>query len=63
MTTVEGPLVASAHFAVTFKLTVTFKPQARRFTMEQVAAGKVADSKIVYEEFFQRMRIVGPTHG
>ena len=27
-TKVEGPLVAGSHFAVTFKLDVTFKPQA-----------------------------------
>lgn len=49
---VEGPLVAGAHFAVTFKLDVTFKPEAKRFTMEEVALYKVADGKIVYEEFF-----------
>jgi len=53
--TVEGPLVAGAHFTVTFKLDVTFKPQGRRFTMEEVAVYKVADGKIVYEEFFYNM--------
>ena len=52
---VEGPLVAGAHFAVTYKLDVTFKPQNRRFTMEEVAVYKVADGKIVYEEFFYNM--------
>ena len=52
---VEGPLVAGSHFAVTFKLDVTFKPQAKRFTMEEVAVYKVADGKIVYEEFFYNM--------
>jgi len=52
---VEGPLVAGSHFAVTFKLDVTFKPQSRRFTMEEVAVYKVADGKIVYEEFFYNM--------
>jgi len=52
---VEGPLVAGAHFAVTFKLDVTFKPQNKRFTMEEVAVYKVADGKIVYEEFFYNM--------
>ena len=46
---------SSAHFAVTFKLDVTFKPQSRRFTMEEVAVYKVADGKIVYEEFFYNM--------
>lgn len=53
--TVEGPLVAGAHFAVTFKPDVMFKPQAKRFTMEEVAVYKVADGKIVYEEFFYNM--------
>jgi ketosteroid isomerase-like protein len=52
---VEGPLVAGSHFAVTFKLDVTFKPQNKRFQMEEVAVYKVADGKIVYEEFFYNM--------
>jgi hypothetical protein len=49
---VEGPLVAGSHFAVPFKMDVTFKPKSRRFTMEEVAVYKVADGKIVHEEFF-----------
>jgi ketosteroid isomerase-like protein len=53
--TVEGPLVAGSHFAVTFKMDVTFKPEGKRFTMEEVAVYKVADGKIVYEEFFYSM--------
>ncbi len=52
---VEGPLVAGSHFAVTFKMDVTFKADSRRFTMEEVAVYKVADGKIVYEEFFYSM--------
>lgn len=52
---VEGPLVAGAHFAVVFKMDVTFKPQSRRFQMEEVAVYKVADGQIVYEEFFYSM--------
>ncbi len=52
---VEGPLVAGSHFAVTFKMEVTFKPQNRRFHMEEVGVYKVADGKIVYEEFFYNM--------
>jgi hypothetical protein len=52
---VEGPLVAGSHFAVTYKLDVTFKPQSKRFTMEEVAVYKVVDGKIVYEEFFYAM--------
>ena len=52
---VEGPLVAGSHFAVVFKMDVTFKPQNKRFLMEEVALYKVADGKIVYEEFFYNM--------
>ena len=52
---VEGPIVAGPHFAVTFKLDATFKPQNRRFQMEEVAIYKVVDGKIVYEEFFYSM--------
>lgn len=52
---VEGPLVAGSHFAVAFKLDVTFKPQSRRFQMEEIAVYKVVDGKIVYEEFFYNM--------
>lgn len=54
-TSVEGPLVAGSHFAVTFKMDVTFKPKNLRHTMEEVAIYKVADGKIVYEEFFYSM--------
>ena len=53
--TVKGPLVAGSHFTVTYKMDVTFKPQSRRFTMEEVAVYKVVDGKIVYEEFFYSM--------
>lgn len=49
---VEGPLIAGSHFTVTFKLDVTFKPQSKRFVMEEVAVYKVTGGKIVYEEFF-----------
>ena len=52
---VEGPLVAGSHFTVVFKLDVTFKPEKRRFQMEEIAVYKVADGKIVYEEFFYSM--------
>ena len=54
-TTVKGPLVAGSHFTVSYKMDVTFKPQGRRFTMEEVAVYKVVDGKIVYEEFFYNM--------
>jgi ketosteroid isomerase-like protein len=52
---VEGPIVAGSHFAVAFKMDITFKPDNRRFTMEEIALYKVADGKIVYEEFFYAM--------
>src|SRR3984893_4001730 len=52
---VEGPLVAGAHFAVTFKMDVTFKPQSKRIQMEEIGVYKVADGKIIYEEFFYSM--------
>jgi ketosteroid isomerase-like protein len=52
---VEGPLVAGSHFSVVFRMDVTFKPQAKRFKMEEVAVYKVVDGKIVYEEFFYNM--------
>ncbi len=51
----HGPLVAGAHFSVGFKLDVTFKPAGKRFVMEEIAVYKVADGKIVYEEFFYNM--------
>src|SRR5579871_878775 len=49
---VEGPLVAGSHIAMTFKIDVTFKPQNKRFQMEEIALYKVVNGKIVYEEFF-----------
>jgi ketosteroid isomerase-like protein len=52
---VEGPMVAGSHFAVVFRLDVTFKPEKRRFIMDEIAIYKVADGKIVHEEFFYNM--------
>lgn len=52
---VEGPLVAGSHFAVTFKMDVTFKPQGQRMMIEEIAVYQVADGKIVREEFFYSM--------
>ena len=52
---VEGPLVAGSHFAVTYKLEVTFKPENRRFHMEEIGIYKVANGQVVYEEFFYSM--------
>lgn len=53
--TVEGPLVAGSHFAVTFKMDITFKPEKKRFSMEEIGVYKVADGKVVHEEFFYNM--------
>lgn len=52
---VDGPIVAGSHFAAVFKLDVTFKPDSKRFTLEEVAVYKVAGGKVVYEEFFYSM--------
>jgi ketosteroid isomerase-like protein len=52
---VEGPLVAGPHFSVVFKLDVTFKPENKRFQMEEIGVYEVADGKIVREEFFYKM--------
>jgi hypothetical protein len=54
-TVVEGPLVAGSHFAVVFRLDVTFKPQSKRFKLEEVGLYKVANGKVVHEEFFYSM--------
>lgn len=52
---VEGPLVAGPLFTVSFKLDVTFKPENKRFQMEELAVYEVANGKIVREEFFYKM--------
>lgn len=52
---VDGPVVAGPQFAVAFKMEVTFKPASRRMVMEEVAVYKVADGRVVYEEFFYTM--------
>ena len=52
---VEGPLVAGEHFAVTFKMDATDKTHNKRMNMDEVAVYKVADGKIVREEFFYKM--------
>ena len=52
---VEGPLVAGSHFSAAFKLDVTFKPEGRRFAMDEIAVYKVLNGKVVYEEFFYNM--------
>lgn len=48
---VSDPVVAADHFSCTMKMDLTFKG-APRMTMEEVCVYKVADGKIVREEFF-----------
>jgi hypothetical protein len=52
---VEGPLVAGPYFSVTYKMDITFKPESKRFSMEEIGVYKVQDGKIVHEEFFYSM--------
>jgi SnoaL-like protein len=42
-------------FAVRFVYDVTFKPEKRRFKMDEVAVFTVANGKVVREEFFYTM--------
>ncbi len=51
---VEGPLISDSHFAVTFKMDFTNKPQNKRQKMEEIAVYQVANDKIVHEEFFYK---------
>ena len=51
---VEGPLISDSHFAVTFKMDITIKPQNKRTQMEELAVYRVANDKIVHEEFFYK---------
>jgi ketosteroid isomerase-like protein len=49
---VGGPWPNGDQFITTFKYDVTFKPDGRRFTMEEAALYTVRDGKIAKEEFF-----------
>jgi ketosteroid isomerase-like protein len=40
---------------VKYDFDVTFKPDGRRFRMAEIGIYKVADGKIVHEEFFYSM--------
>ena len=53
--TVDEPLVAGSHFATTFKMDLTFKPENRRFYIEEVAVYEVKDGKVVHEQFFYNL--------
>jgi ketosteroid isomerase-like protein len=52
---VGGPWPNGDQFITTFKYDVTFKPQGRRFVMEEAALYTVKDGKITKEEFFYHM--------
>ena len=48
---IEGPIVAGDHFSAVLKMDITMKEQPRRVD-EEVAVYKVANGKIVSEQFF-----------
>jgi hypothetical protein len=52
---VEGPWPHSDRFIVRFTYDVTFKPDDKRFTMDEAALYTVANGKVVKEEFFYSM--------
>lgn len=52
---VEGPWPHDDQFIVRFTYEVTFKPENKRFTMEEAALYTVANGKIVKEQFFYSM--------
>lgn len=49
---VTGPWPNGDQFIVGFEYEVTFKPEGRRFTMEEMALFTVAGGKVVREVFF-----------
>jgi hypothetical protein len=51
----EGPWPHDNQFIVKFKFDVTFKPQNKRFTMEEAGLYTVQNGKIVNEKFFYSM--------
>jgi ketosteroid isomerase-like protein len=52
---VEGPWPHGDRFIVRFSYDVTFKPDNKRFNMDEAALYTVADGKVVKEEFFYSM--------
>ena len=52
--TVDGPFVGEDKFAVYYNYDATFKPTAKRNSMEEMALYTVKDGKIVREQFFYR---------
>jgi len=49
---VDGPYPNDDRFAVRFTYDITFKPESKRFTMNEIGLFTVKDGKIVKEEFF-----------
>lgn len=52
---VEGPVISDSHFAVTFKMDLTNKPQNKRTKTEVIVVYQVANDKIVHEGFFYNL--------
>lgn len=52
---VEGPWPNGNRFIVRFEFDITFKPENKRFTMQEAALYEVKDGKIVREDFFYGM--------
>jgi ketosteroid isomerase-like protein len=52
---VEGPWPHGDRFIVRFSYDVTFKPDNKRFNMDEAALYTVVDGKVVKEEFFYSM--------
>jgi len=52
---VAGPYPHDDRFAVRFTYDVTFKPENKRFTMDEVGLFTIKDGKITKEEFFYSM--------
>lgn len=50
--TVDGPFVGKTQFVVRFTCDVTFKPEKKRFTMDELALYTVKAGKIVRAQFF-----------
>lgn len=49
---VGGPWPNGDQFIVTYRYDITFKPENKRFTMEEAALYTIGNGKIVREEFF-----------
>lgn len=49
---VDGPYPHDDRFAVRFTYDITFKPESKRFTMNEIGLFTVKDGKITKEEFF-----------